>query len=265
MQSVAPTRRSGLIFALAWLALTLTVLVIGFREALFISPPDAEQGDVGRIFYWHVPSAMLGLVFPYVNFAASLVFLYLRKRNPQAALKADAWAVAAAEVSVVFASVCLVTGMLWGRVEWGIWWTWDWRLTSELLLWLLYVAYLMTRRMSATGQTSTVGAILSVFAAVDVPLVYFSIRWFRTQHPSPVFAGGERSGLDQSMMPAFLWNVFAWLMWGVLVMAFRVALERRRQRLDEAAALRALEDDHEDFNFGGRARPDSQPERGHAF
>jgi len=260
MQSAAQPKRASLFLGI-WFALTLVVLVIGFREAIYISPPDAEQGNIGRIFYWHVPSAMLGLVFPYINFAASLAFLYLRKRNPLGALKADAWAVAAAEVSVVFASICLVTGMLWGKVEWGIWWTWDWRLTSELLLWLLYVAYLMTRRMSTTGQTSTTGAIISVFAALDVPLVYFSIRWFRTQHPSPVFGGDDGSGLDASMMPAFLWNVLAWLMWGVGIMALRIALERHRQRIDEAAALRALEGDGEQFNFGG----EPHPERGNAF
>jgi heme exporter protein C len=261
MQSTAPSKRTGLILGGVWFALTLVVLAIGFRQAIFISPTDAEQGNVGRIFYWHVPSAMLGLVFPYVNFIASVAYLYLRKRNRLAALKADAWAIAAAEVSVVFASICLVTGMLWGKAVWGIWWTWDWRLTSELLLWLLYVAYLMTRRMSVTGETSTVGAILSVFAALDVPLVYFSIRWFRTQHPSPVFGGDQGSGLDASMYPAFLWNVLAWLMWGVGILAFRIALERRRQRIDEAAGLRALEGDLEGFNLGGN-RP---PERGNAF
>ena len=259
MQSAAPTKRTGLMIGSVWLVLTLVVLTIGFRQALFLSPTDAEQGDVGRIFYWHVPSAMLGLVFPYINFVASLAFLYLRRRNPLAALTADAWAVAAAEVSVVFASICLVTGMLWGRAVWGIWWTWDWRLTSELLLWLLYVAYLMTRRMSTDGQTSTLGAIISVFAALDVPLVYFSIRWFRTQHPSPVFGGGADSGLDRSMYPAFLWNVLAWLMWGGFILAFRVAVERRRQRLDQLEGLRMLESDIDNFNLGG------EPERGNAF
>jgi len=259
MQSTAQPKRTGLILGFVWLALTLVVLVIGFREAIFISPTDAEQGNVGRIFYWHVPSAMLGLVFPYINFFASVAFLYLRRRNPLKALTADAWAVAAAEVSVVFASICLVTGMLWGRAVWGIWWTWDWRLTSELLLWLLYVAYLMTRRMSTGGQTSTMGAIISVFAAIDVPLVYFSIRWFRTQHPSPVFGGGADSGLDASMYPAFLWNVLAWLMWGVFILAFRIAVERRRQRVEQSTALRSLAGDLDNINLGG------QPERGNAF
>ena len=224
-----------------WFTLALVVLVIGFREAIFLSPSDANQGDVGRIFYWHVPSAMLGLVFPYVNVIASFLFLYWRAQKPLSALAADAWAIAAAEVTIVFASIALVTGMLWGRAVWGIWWTWDWRLTSELVLWLLYVAYLMTRRLSNSGESAILGAVIAVFAAIDVPIVYFSIRWFRTQHPSPVFGGGEGSGLDPTMVPAFLWNVLAWLIWSIGILVLRYALERRRQRLDQAAALAALE------------------------
>ena len=119
----------------------------------------------------------------------------------------------------------------------------------------------MTRRLSTTGQTSTMGAIISVFAAIDVPLVYFSIRWFRTQHPSPVFGGGADSGLDKSMYPAFLWNILAWLMWGVFILAFRISVEKREQRREQAAALRSLEGDLDNFNLGGQR----QPERGNAI
>ena len=224
-----------------WLALTLVALTIGFRQALFIAPTEATMGNIQRIFYWHVPSAMLALTFPYVNFIASAAFLFLRRRNALAALTADAVAVAAAEVTIVFTSIGLVTGMLWGRAVWGIWWTWYARLTTFLLLWLLYVAYLMTRRLSNTGQTSTIGAVLSIFAAVDVPIVYMSIRWWRTQHPSPVFGGGSDSGLDKSMYPAFLWNISAWAMWGIFILVLRFALERRRQRAEQEATLQSLE------------------------
>ena len=240
-QTSQPASRPSVLFGAAWLTATLAVLTYGFRLALFVAPTEATMGNVQRIFYWHVPSAMLALVFPYVNFAASIAFLALRRRNPFAALTADAIAVASAEVTVVFTSIGLVTGMLWGKAVWGIWWTWDARLTTFLLLWLLYVAYLMTRRLSVTGQTSTVGAVLSVFAAVDVPIVYMSIRWWRTQHPSPVFGGGADSGLDKSMYPAFLWNVLGWAMWGIFILVVRYFLERRRQRAHEEDTLRALE------------------------
>src|SRR5258707_607942 len=110
-----PASPAKLLLGALWLAATLFVLAIGFRQAIFIAPTEAPMGDVQRIFYWHVPSALLGLIFPYVNFAASIAFLSLRRRNPLSALTADAIAVAAAEVTVIFTSICLATGMLWGK------------------------------------------------------------------------------------------------------------------------------------------------------
>jgi heme exporter protein C len=229
------------IAAWPWLIATLAVLVYGFRQAIFLTPSDAAQGDVGRIFYYHVPSAMLSLVFPYINFLASLAYLSWRRRDPLKALAADALALAAAEVTVVYTSICLLSGMIWGRATWGIWWTWDWRLTAELLLWLLYVAYLFVRRFSATGQSQTIAAVLSIFAAIDVPINYMSIRWWRTQQPAPVFFGGPDSGIDKTMLPAWIWNIVGWAMWGVLILSLRYALERRRQAAEQEAALVAIE------------------------
>jgi heme exporter protein C len=224
-----------------WFGIAIAVLVVGFRQAIFLTPTDAAQGDVGRIFYYHVPSAMMGLVFPYVNFVAALAYLYWRRREPLRALAADALALAAAEVTVVFVSIGLLTGMLWGRAAWGIWWTWDARLTTYLLLWLLYVSYLLLRRFSSTGESHTLSAVLSIFAAVDVPIVYMSIRWWRTQHPAPVFGGDPNAGMDKSMLPAFFWNLAGWALWGIFILIFRFALERRRQIAEQEAALQAIE------------------------
>ena len=226
---------------IVWFFLTLGVIAYATRLGLFLAPVDALQGNVFRIFFYHVPHSMLSLLFPYVNLVASLCYLYWRRRDPLKALTADAVAIASAEVTVVYASICLWTGMLWGRVEWGIWWTWDARLTSMLLLWLLYVSYLMLRKLSSTGQTHTLAAVLSVFAAIDVPIVYMSIQWWRTQHPAPVFGGGPDSGLDPSMYPAFIWNIVGWAMWGIFLLCFRYALERRRQAREQDAALQAIE------------------------
>jgi len=224
-----------------WFLMTIGVIVYATRLGLLLAPVDALQGNVFRIFFYHVPTSMLSLLFPYVNFGASLCYLFWRRRDPLKALNADAVAISSAEVTVVYASICLWTGMLWGRVEWGLWWTWDARLTSMLLLWLLYVSYLLLRRLSATGQTHTLAAILSVFAAIDVPIVYMSIQWWRTQHPAPVFGGGPDSGLDKSMYPAFVWNVVGWAMWGIFLLGFRYAIERRRQASEQDAALKAIE------------------------
>jgi heme exporter protein C len=233
------------IAAWLWFAATLAVMAVAFREALFLAPTEATMGNIQRIFYYHVPFAIFGLIFPYVNLAASLGYLYFRTRNPLSALTADALALASAEVTVLYTSVGLMTGMLWAKPVWGIWWTWDARLTTYFILWLLYVSYLLTRRFTsaggASGQTSALAAVLSIFAAVDVPIVYMSIRWWRTQHPSPVFGGGADSGLDPSLYPAFLWNIAGWAMWGIFILLFRFALERRRQLAEQEAALRTIE------------------------
>lgn len=224
-----------------WFALTLAAIVYATRLGLLLAPTEATMGNVQRIFYYHVPTSMLSLLFPYINFVASIAYLYWRRRDPLKALTADAVAISSAEVTVVYSSICLLTGMLWGRAAWGIWWTWDARLTSMLLLWLLYVSYLMLRKLSSTGQAQTLAAVLSVFAAIDVPIVFMSIRWWRTQHPAPVFGGGPDSGIDPSMKPAFGWNVLAWALWGLLLLALRYALERRRQEREQDAALQAIE------------------------
>lgn len=219
-----------------WFVLTAVVLVYGFYEAM-TAPKEATMGNLYRVFFYHLPHTILSFVFPYLNCVASLLFLWWRSRNIERANAADAFALASAEMTVLYASIGLATGMLWGRAAWGIWWTWDARLTTYLLLWLLYVSYLLVRRFSAAGQTGVVSAALAIFAAVDIPICFMSIRWWRTQHPAPVFGGGEDSGIDPSMVPAVLWNMLAWAMWGALILGFRYALERRRQRQAAAEAL----------------------------
>jgi heme exporter protein C len=218
------------------LALTLLVLAFGFYRAM-TAPTEATMGNLYRVFFYHFPHAILSFVFPYLNCIASFAYLFWRSRSPEKALQADAFALASAEVTVLYSSIGLATGMLWGRAAWGIWWTWDARLTTYLLLWLLYVSYLLVRRFSATGQTAVVSAVLAIFAAIDIPICFMSIRWWRTQHPAPVFGGGADSGIDPSMLPAVLWNVVGWAMWGAFVLGLRYAIERRRQRQAAADAL----------------------------
>ena len=205
------------------------------------------MGDVQRIFYYHVPSAWTAFLCFFANFVASILYLLHRGK------RADALAVATAEVGVVFCSVVLVTGPLWARPVWGIWWTWDARLTSTLILWLIYVSYLMLRKFSSGGQTPVLAAALAIFGFLDVPIVYLSIRFFRTQHPQPVIGGGEGSGLDPIMAKALLVNWLAFLLLAAFVLALRYRLERLRQRLEEAHARR-----EEEAGAGGDAI-ESQP------
>ena len=222
-----------------WLAGTLALLVVAYHQAMYVAPTEATMGDIQRIFYYHFASAMLTFLFFFLSFAASIAFLWLRHRNPLRALGADAMALAAAEVGVVFCTAVLIQGPLWARPVWGIWWTWDARLTSTLVMWLIYCSYLLVRRFAAGSQMQTLAAVVAIFGFVDVPIVYYSTTWWRTQHPSRVI-GGDGS-LDPSMWPAVWWNLAAWLAWGLMVMAVRFVIERRRQIQEQNAALRTLE------------------------
>src|SRR5579864_6940529 len=186
----------SLFYILSLVALVL--LSYGLYQALVVAPTELTMGNVQRIFYYHVPSAWTAFLLFFVNFLASV--MYLIRRSP----RTDALAVTTAEVGVMFCTVVLVTGPLWAKPVWGIWWTWDARLTSTLVLWLIYVSYLILRRFSTSGQTPVLAAALAVFGALDVPLVYFSIWFFRTQHPQPVVGGG--GSIDPRMLRVLLIN-----------------------------------------------------------
>ena len=151
----------------------------------------------------------------------------------------DVLAVVSAEVGVVFCTVVLVTGPLWARPVWGIWWaSGDIRLTSTLVMWLIYVSYLLLRKFSNSGNTPTIAAALAVFGALDVPLVYFSIWFFRTQHPQPII-GGEGS-IDPVMLRIMTLNWCAFLCLAALVCWSRYHLECLQREVDEAQAMQSL-------------------------
>ncbi len=222
-------------------AITVALMIWGFYQAIYVAPVDAMQGEIFRIIFYHVPSAMVAFLFFAVSLAGSIGYLAFRRNHPERAQVADAWALAGAEVGVVFCTVVLTTGPLWGRRAWGIWWTWDARLTTTLVLWLIYVSYLLLRRFAAGPQMQTLAAVLGIFGALDVPIVYMSNRWWRTQHPAPVFGGAPGSGMDKSMLEPFGWNILAWLAWGLLILVLRYKVERMHQQNAAEEAREALE------------------------
>src|ERR1700732_4123316 len=213
--------------------LTAILLSYALYMALVGAPTEQTMGDVQRIFYYHVPSAWTAFTLFLINFVASI--LYLVRRNPAA----DIVALVSAEVGVVFCAVVLVTGPIWARPVWGIWWApGDIRLTTTLVLWLIYISYLMVRRLSTGGKTPVIAAVVAIFGALDVPLVYFSIWFFRTQHPSPVIGGG--GSLDPRMAHVLLinWAAFMCLAW--LLSWTRYELEVAKRQVEEAQALESL-------------------------
>ena len=217
----------------------VALLGFGLYQALYVAPTEATMGPVQRIFYWHVPLFIVGEVTPYVNMLASLVYLYTRSRSRRIALRADALALASAEITTVFVGLGLIAGILWGRPAWGIWWAWDARTTSTLLLWLLYVSYLLVRRFSSEESSKTLGAVLSVFAGVNVPIVFMSIRWWRTQHPAPVLTGDGY--IDPAMKAVLGWNALAFFVWGAVLIWARYAILRREQQATELRLHTLLE------------------------
>jgi heme exporter protein C len=213
---------------------TVALLSYALYQAMVVAPTEQTMGDVQRIFYYHVPSATVAFTLFLINFFVSIIYLINRS------LRADALAVTTAEVGIVFCTVVLVTGPLWARPVWGIWWTWDARLTSTLVLWLIYISYLLLRRYSTSGQTPVIAAVLAIFGFLDVPFVYLANRLFRTQHPQPVYFGGPGSGADPRMTHALLINMLAFAVFAALVCWLRFRFERIRQDFEESLALESL-------------------------
>ena len=188
-------------------------------------PEEANQGAIFKIIFFHVPMAFTALGCALVAFLASAAFLATRK------FYFDALAVAVTEVGLAFLAGNLITGSIWGRRIWGIWWTWDARLTSALVCWLLYAGYLMLRHaVEEPTQRATFAAVFSIFAFIDVPIVIFSIKWWRTQHPQPVFwAGGS---FPAEWRPIFWTNVLAVMMIGAVFAAVRLRQEEAQREID---------------------------------
>lgn len=216
----------------------LLVLASGYTS-FFVAPTERTMGDIQRIFYFHVGSAWAGMDAFFVCFICNLLYVWKRKTQY------DWLAVSSAEVGLVLTTVVLITGPIWAKPVWGIWWTWDARLTLTFVLWLLFVAYLMLRSYVINpGRSAVLGAVVGIIGFVDVPVDYMAIRWWRTQHPQPVIAGGSDSGLDPRMWVALLvtWGAFLCLFAYLMRQYLRLAalrrevaqIQRRRGRHGEA-------------------------------
>ncbi len=223
-----PPSRPGRDWTLALSLATLALLLVALYWALVGAPTEATMGTIQRIFYYHVPAALAAWTAFLINAAASLV--YLARRSPQA----DALAVAGAEVGLAFLTINLITGPLWARPVWGVWWVWDPRLTLTLVMWVMYASYLLLRRLTPEGSLQPrLAAALAMFFAVDIPIDYMAIRWWPTQHPAPVLFGGPNSGLAPRMWVALLLSMAAFLALMGMLMSLRYKQERLRTALRE--------------------------------
>ena len=183
----------------------------------FYAPTDALQGPVQRIFYLHVSSAIAAFASFAVVLVGSVIYLW------RDSARADRLARSAALVGVVFTTVTLVMGSLWAKPMWGVYWTWDARLTSTLVLWIIYAGYLLVRRLAAPGrQAARFAAVVGIFGFIDVPIVYFSVTWWRTQHPGPVVSA---DALPAEMLSTFFVTMACTLLFAAVLIAIRYRIE----------------------------------------
>jgi heme exporter protein C len=214
------------------LLIVLALVALGFLAMPFMivgAPIEPTMGIIQKIFYFHAPIAWLLLLSTMVCAAGSIAFLFKGSEG------GDRLALAAAELGVLFGACTLVTGPMWARVAWGVFWTWDARLTSSLLLWLMLLAFLLARRYGGPGGKK-LSAALALFAAVDAPLVYVSVNVWRTIHPKTTVV----PTLAPAMARVFLTSLLLFTVLFVVLLILRIRLEKARATLVE------LELAHED-------------------
>ncbi|HEU4759709.1 MAG TPA: cytochrome c biogenesis protein CcsA, partial [Dehalococcoidia bacterium] len=210
------------------------LIVIGQFAALLYAPEEVTMGNAQRIFYVHVPSAWVGFLAFTVVFVASLGYLFTRRRG------FDLAAYASTEVGVVFTTLAIISGSVWGRYAWGTWWSWDPRLTTTFMLWLIYVVSLMVRAYGGAGsQAARFAAVLGVIGFLDIPLIHLSVVWWRSLHPLPVVVRPEGfgSGLHPAMLQALLVNVAAF------TVLYAALFSVRRRQMAAADALAELKNE----------------------
>lgn len=209
----------------------LALLLAGLVAALGVAPRDAVQGHVQRIMYVHVPAILTAYVAIGLLLVASVAYLWSRR---------PAWdrvAHAAGELVVCFVGLTLVTGSIWGKPTWGTWWTWDARLTSTAILFVIYLGYLLLRSVvEDPDRAATYAAVLGIVGALDVPIIHFSVEWWRTLHQPATVLKPQAPSIDPVMLRALLLNVAAFL----ATFAYLAARRYRLLTLRAAALDRAL-------------------------
>ncbi|OFW63381.1 MAG: cytochrome C biogenesis protein [Actinobacteria bacterium RBG_16_67_15] len=193
------------------------------------APPDAVQGDLQRIMYVHVPSAWLAYLAFGVTLVGSIAYLVTRR------LRWDRLAASSAEVGVVFTGLALATGSIWGKPVWGVWWTWDARLVLTAAMFFVYLAYLALRRsIEGAERRARRSAVFGIVAALQIPVVHFSVVWWRGLHQPPTVLRPDNPQIDAPLLFALLMAVFAFTLVYVALVGRRMDLAAAEDLLNDA-------------------------------
>ena len=205
---------------------TLLSMAAALFAALIYAPTERVQGDVQRIFYVHLAVAWNAYLAFFLVFVASIVYLWKRD------LWWDALARSSAEVGLLFTTLVLIVGSLWARPIWGVWWSWDARLTTTLLLWFIYVGYLMVRSSAADeARGARYAAVLGIIGFLDIPIIHQSVVWWRSLHPESVVTASGGPAMPQSMLVALMINLIAFTILYIYLLRLRLQAEALRRRV----------------------------------
>lgn len=206
-------------------ALSVAGALIASAMALLWAPPDVNQGEVQRIMYVHVPSAWTAYLAFFVVFLASIGWLWTRRHA------FDAVAVASAEVGVLFTALALISGSIWAKPTWGVWWTWEPRLITTAVMFVMYLGYLLLRSLSSdVDGRATRAAVIGVVAVVNIPIVHLSVTWMNALHQLPTVMRPGGPSMDGRMLATLLVSVLAFTIIYAWLVVSRAGLERDRQR-----------------------------------
>ncbi len=202
--------------------LAFFLILLGLYFGLVQAPPDAYQGEVQRIMYLHIPSILIAYLSFFIVFVGSCLYLWKREKRD------DILAYAAAEVGVLFTGLTIVEGSIWGKPTWGVWWTWDARLTLTAILFLIFVGYLMLRSLIEDENRGAVcGAVLGIIGFLDIPLIHMSVYWWRTLHQPPSILRPDKApweNIHPSMLIALSISFLAFLLLYFYFLSLRVRI-----------------------------------------
>ena len=205
------------------------LLLVSLYLMFMVAPTDANLGNVQRVFYIHVPIALMSFLAFFIVFVGSVAYLIKRSN------RWDGLALAAGEVGVVFVSLALITGVIWARPVWNVWWTWEPRLTTTLVLWLIYVGYLMVRAYAPNRpKAATYAAVVGIIGFIDVPIVYYSVQWWRSIHPQQVVGPlADAGSLDPTMYMVLMVSMLAFLFLTAWLILERMAVRDAEDQLGQ--------------------------------
>ena len=224
MPQVTGKKRKGILGAA-----TLVFIIAGLYWGLIKAPPDAYQGDSQRIMYLHIPSILTAYLSFFLVFVGSCLYLWKREKRD------DSLAHAAAEIGVLFTALTIIEGSIWGRPTWGVWWTWDARLTLTAILLLIFIGYLMLRALvEDESRAASSAAILGIIGFLDIPLIHMSVYWWRTLHQPPSILRPDKvpwENIHPELLTALAINFVAFVLLYFYLLSHRLRLSEMREEI----------------------------------